>query len=365
MDVAPTRDDTYPSPQRQEVEGLVQSVVALLSPERTTLYIPSREGLMVIAANTEVVGGTRLLSLGAYRPRRVIENDEVAANAAVDEEWIRERTGIERRRFADADEDIAYMAIAAGRAALEAADMSPDLVELVVLASCTQRFPIPSSAPAIAHGLGISSPGAFDLNAVCAGFSYALASASALVRVGAARVALVVASERNSDWTHPGAADVYPIFGDGAGAALVGASETTGIGPVVWGSDGGRAGFIGLAGDPARIRMDGPLVFKWAVETMPRVAHEACARAGVGIDDIAWLVPHQANLRIVDLVAARLGFDLTRVTRDVIECGNTSAASIPMALCRLREERGATGDLALLLGFGAGLGFAGQVVALP
>lgn len=260
------------------------------------------------------------------------------------------------------------MAARAGRAALADAGVSPQDVDLLIVATATHQRPMPAVAPQAAHALGCERAGTFDLNAACAGFTYALTTASSLVRTRAARTALVVGAERLTDWTSPAVTDTFAIMADGAGAVVVEGSGQDDIRPVVWGNDGGRADYIEMPDDDAapEVRMRGPLVYKWAVEALPDVARRACDAAGVALEDISWLVPHQANVRILDTVAASLGIPSERVARDLSRTGNTSSASIPLALSALREQGHARdGEYVLLLGFGAGLTYSGLVVRMP
>jgi 3-oxoacyl-[acyl-carrier-protein] synthase III len=313
--------------------------------------------------------GSSLTGIAGYRPVNRVTNDELAPRTTVDAQWIVERTGILSRHHAGEDEDIVTMAAEAGTKAMAMADVGPHDVDLVILATATRHQRMPGAAPQVATRIGLPAAGAFDLNAVCAGFTYAMAMASNAVRSGDARHVLVVGAERTSDWINPQTPDTFVIFGDGAGAAVVSRSCEDGIGPAVWGSDGARAGVLGLTrfpGGDEYVTMDGPLVYKWSTAKMPPVARLACERAGVSLSEIDWLVPHQANRRIIDTLARTLAFPDDRVARDVVETGNTSAASVPLALSRLYESgRTSPGDRVLLLGFGAGLTYAGQVVRMP
>ncbi|MGX2992956.1 beta-ketoacyl-ACP synthase III [Streptomyces sp. JNUCC 64] len=323
------------------------------------------------------VPGARVLGVGAYRPARVVGNAEVAGPIGSSDEWIRRRSGIATRRFAAADDTVVSMAVAASVKALAQAGVAPDEVDTVLLASMSHREQSPPAAPRVAHRLGAVGAGAMDLGAACAGFCHALATADSLIRSGNSRYVVVVGSERMTDIVDPGDRGTAFLFGDGAGAVVVGPAAEPGIGPVVWGSEGDRHRAIahqapwpapgdGPAG-PATLRMDGPAVFRWAVATVPRTAAAALAAAGLTTADLAAFVPHQANLRIVDGAATALGLPPhVVVARDVVHAGNTSAASIPLAVDGLLA-RGAVprGGLALLVGFGAGLNHAAQVVALP
>jgi 3-oxoacyl-[acyl-carrier-protein] synthase-3 len=219
----------------------------------------------------------------------------------------------------------------------------------------------------VAYRLGIPRPGSFDLNAGCAGFCYALGMASDAIRTGDARTALVVGAERLTDVTDLSDRATAVIFADGAGAAVVTAADEPGIGPVAWGSDGDQHNAIEIAAGSSTMTMAGQAVYRWATTKLTDTLVQAMERAGVGPADIDVFAPHQANLRIVESMAKRLGFrDDVVIARDIVQSGNTSAASVPLALSALRESGEAkSGDLALVLGYGAGLTFAGQVLVLP
>ncbi|MFD0203597.1 MULTISPECIES: beta-ketoacyl-ACP synthase 3 [Saccharothrix] len=314
------------------------------------------------------VRGSRISGVGGYRPERVVTNEELASRTTVSAQWIEERTGIRQRRYAADGENVVSMAIAAGAAAIKAADLVPDDVDLVMLATSSREQLAPAGAPQVASGLGAGGAGAFDLNAVCAGFTFGLSVASDAVRTGQAEHVLVVGADKLSPMIGPELPDTYAIFADGAGAVVVSADEHEHIGQAVWGSDGTRSTVIESKTRPdglVRATMDGPVVYRWATGQMPAVAHAACARFGVTIDDITWFVPHQANRRITDTIARALKVPGDRVVTDITETGNTSAASIPLALSTLADSgRAAPGDLALLLGFGSGLSHAGLVARL-
>jgi 3-oxoacyl-[acyl-carrier-protein] synthase-3 len=311
--------------------------------------------------------GARILGLGAYRPRRRVTNDELAQVMETNDEWIQSRVGIAERRWASEDETLVEMAVAAGGKALAASGLAPDEVDLVILASASLKEPIPGIGPQVGYRLGIPRPGAFDLNAGCAGFCYALESASAAIRAGSARNVLVVGVERLTDVVDKGDRSTAVIFADGAGAAVVGASEEPGIGPVAWGSDGDQFSAIEIAAGTGTMTMAGQAVYRWATTRLTDTLFQAMESAGVDPKDVDVFAPHQANLRIVESMSKRLGFgEDVVVARDVVQSGNTSAASIPLALTALMESGEAkSGDLALVLGYGAGLTFAGQVLTLP
>ena len=310
--------------------------------------------------------GARILGLGHYRPAKVMTNADIAKVVDTSDEWIRSRVGVATRHVAADDESVVDMAVAAGGKALAAAGVDAGDIDLVVTATCTLEASLPGASATVATRLGIPSPGAFDLNAACAGFCYGLSVANDAIRSGSAGRVLLIGAEKLSAWVDWTDRSTCIIFGDGAGAAVVGPSGTTGIGPVVWGSDGNKASAIQISQRGAPIQMEGQTVFRWATTIMGGVALEACRRAGVSPKEIRVAVPHQANLRIVDAIVRQLGATEAVVARDIVDSGNTSAASVPLALSRLVETGEArTGDPALLLAFGAGLTFAGQVIACP
>ena len=313
--------------------------------------------------------GARIMAFGGYQPDTVVTNDDLARRVDTNDEWIRARVGIESRRIAGPEESVEDMATAAGGKALAASGLSPADIDLVIVATCSPILPMPSVAAMTAHRLGISAPGAFDLNAACAGFCYALATAADLVRGGSARNALVIGAEKMSDWVDWDDRSTCIIFADGAGAAVVTATADgapSGIGPVVWGSAGDQGHKIVVTSRTGAITQDGQAVFRWATTAMAPVALEACERAGVKPSDLSAFIPHQANLRIVEAIARRLGIPRDKVADDIIHAGNTSSASIPLALSRMAEQgRLQPGTPALLLGFGAGLSYAAQVITVP
>jgi 3-oxoacyl-[acyl-carrier-protein] synthase-3 len=310
-----------------------------------------------------------ILGLGEYRPARVVTNAGLIErmNADLTDAWIQTRTGIASRGLAAADESVAMMAAGAAGKALAAAGVEAADVDLVLLASCTQRRPVPGGAAEVGALLGATNAGAFDLNAACAGFCYGLSVASDAVRAGSARYVLVIGAERLSDWLDSGDTDTTILFGDGAGAALVGPAAEPGIGPVVWGSDGSGAELIAVPMGGSSLRMEGRAVFRWATTAMAPVGRRACEAAGVAPTELAAFVPHQANGRIISALARTLGLPPEVVVADdITDTGNTSAASVPLALARLvRTGAVPAGGLALLLGFGAGLTYASQVVRFP
>ncbi|HLX46756.1 MAG TPA: beta-ketoacyl-ACP synthase III [Streptosporangiaceae bacterium] len=313
--------------------------------------------------------GARILAFGGYQPANEVTNDDLARTVDTSDEWIRARVGIASRRIAGPDESVPDMAVAAGGKAIAASGLSPADIDLVIVATCTHEVQIPNVSATVAHRLGITAPAAYDLNAACAGFCYALAGASDAVRAGSARHVLVIGAEKLSQWVDWTDRSTCIIFADGAGAAVVGPAAgpgQAGIGPVAWGSAGDLAGTIQIADRNSFITQEGQAVFRWATTKLHPVAQAACAKAGVDPQDLAAFVPHQANLRIMESLARQLGVPRERVADDIVHAGNTSSASIPLALSRMieRDELG-SGEHALLLGFGAGLSYAAQVITMP
>ncbi|GII54883.1 3-oxoacyl-[acyl-carrier-protein] synthase 3 protein 4 [Planotetraspora thailandica] len=315
---------------------------------------------------TQGAPGARVLAFGGYQPADVVTNDDLARRIDTNDEWIQSRVGIKERRIAGPQESEIDLAVQAGGKALAASGLSSSDIDLVIVATCTLEAQIPNASARVANRLGIEAPGAFDVNAACAGFCYALAAASDAVRAGTATNVLVVGTEKLSQWVDWDDRTTAVIFADGAGAAVVGPSDTPRIGPVAWGSAGDKAEAIAVKDRGSFLQQEGQTVFRWATTALHPVAKLACERAGVDPAELAAFVPHQANLRIVEAIARKLGADNAVVARDIVLAGNTSAASIPLALSRM-IERGEvpSGGLALLLGFGAGLTYASQVIELP
>jgi 3-oxoacyl-[acyl-carrier-protein] synthase-3 len=308
---------------------------------------------------------SRIVGIGEYRAARTVSNDELSRTLDTSDEWIRQRTGIARRQLAGRTESVVSMAAGASTKALADAGVDPARVGQVILASCTMPQPIPGGSAQVAEAIGAVNAGAYDLNAACAGFCYALAAASDAVRSGSAEYVVVAASERLSDWIDWSDRSSAILFADGAGSVVVGPADAAGIGPLVSGSDGTAAGLIDMT-DADKLRLDGPAVFRWATTSLGAVARDVCAAAGVAPSQLAAFIPHQANQRIITAIARQLDAPDLVVAGDIVDAGNTSSASIPLALARLRREGKVTaGDRALTLAFGAGLTWAGTVVTVP
>ncbi|GAA4615715.1 ketoacyl-ACP synthase III [Actinoallomurus liliacearum] len=310
--------------------------------------------------------GARILAFGHYQPSNVVTNDDLAKTVDTNDEWIQSRVGIKQRRIAGPEESVVDMAVQAGGKALASSGLSPEDIDLVIVATCTQEAQIPNASARVADRLGIAAPGAYDVNAACAGFCYALSNASDAVRAGSARNVLVVGSEKLSQWVDWTDRSTSIIFADGAGAAVVTGSEEAAVGPVVWGSAGDMADRIYIKDRTSFLFQEGQAVFRWATTALHPIAREACERAGVDPSELAAFIPHQANLRIIEAIARKLKAENAIVADDIVNAGNTSAASIPLALSRMIEHGDVpSGAPALLIGFGAGMTYAAQVVRIP
>lgn len=321
---------------------------------------------------------SRIISLGAARGDLVVPNDDLVGPIDSSDEWIRQRTGIIERRRASADVDAVDLAEQAAREAIAKAGIDPTEVDAVIVATISNEVQTPSMATLLTDRIGATPAAAYDVSAACAGYTYGIAQADALIRGGLARYVVVVGAEKLSDFANPTDRSISFLLGDGAGAAVVGPSEETGIGPTLWGSDGSKWESVGMdrptkeafddkEGGFPTLRQDGQTVFRWAVWEMAKVAREAVEKSGLQPEDLTAFVPHQANMRIIDEFAKQLGLpESVLIARDIQTTGNTSAASIPLAMHRLLQEHPeASGGYALQIGFGAGLVYGAQVVRMP
>jgi 3-oxoacyl-(acyl-carrier-protein) synthase III len=329
------------------------------------------------------LGHSRILSVGTYRPKRQVPNSEIVDRIDSTDEWIVQRTGIESRRFAGDDETVISMAKAACEMALHRAQLSIEDIDTVILSTISYPFQAPSAATELINELGNPKAAAFDLSAACAGFCYGVGLASDLVRSGTSRNVLVIGVEKLSDYTDPNDRATAFIFADGAGAVIIGQSDQPRIGTTIWGSDADSRdaitltpSFLDFKKNPDKgvaelgwpnIAQQGQVVFRWAVYSMSKVGLKALEAAGVTVDELGAFIPHQANIRIIETMAKEMKIpDSVLIADDIRTNGNTSAASIPLAMDRILEEHPELhGKLALLIGYGAGLVYAGQVVELP
>lgn len=309
---------------------------------------------------------SRLLALGHYQPAKVLTNDDLAEMVDTSDEWIRTRVGIRTRHVADKDESVSDMATQAAEKALANAGLAADEIDLVVVATCTAVDRSPNMAARVAHRLGIPSPATLDVNTACSGFPHALATADHAISAGSATKALVIGVEKLTDFTDWSDRTTCVLVGDGAGAAVIVASEKPEISPVVWGSVPDMGHAVLIEAPTNTFSQDGQAVYRWATTTLPAIAQQVCERAGITPEELGGVVLHQANLRIIEPVARKIGAVNAVIARDVVESGNTSAASIPLAFSKL-VERGEIpkGAPVLLFGFGGGLSYAGQIVRCP
>jgi 3-oxoacyl-[acyl-carrier-protein] synthase-3 len=313
--------------------------------------------------------GSRVVALGHYQPERVLTNDELATMVETNDEWIQSRVGIRERRIAAPDESVDEMAWRAADKAIANAGIDVAEIDYVIVATCTAIDRSPNVAARVAARLGLGTPAAIDLNTACSGFAYAMATADQAIRAGAASKAVVIGVEKLSDWTDWTDRTTCVLIGDGAGAAVLVADdsdEAAGVGPVVWGSVPEMSDAVRIEGREGPFQQEGLSVFRWATTQLPAIAQQVCEKAGLKPEDLGGVVLHQANLRIIEPLAKRLGAVNAVVARDVVESGNTSAASIPIALSKLVEKREIpSGAPVLLFGFGGGLTYAGQVIRCP
>ncbi|AQU68868.1 ketoacyl-ACP synthase III [Streptomyces niveus] len=320
----------------------------------------------------------RIMGVGGYRPTRVVPNEVILETIDSSDEWIRSRSGIATRHWASDEETVAMMSIEASGKAIADAGITPEQIDGVIVSTVSHFKQTPAVATEIADRIGAGKPAAFDISAGCAGFGYGLTLAKGMVVEGSARYVLVIGVERLSDLTDLEDRATAFLFGDGAGAVVVGPSQEPQIGPTVWGSEGDKSNTImqtvpwddyrrGTVERFPALTQEGQAVFRWAVFEMAKIAQQALDAAGITSADLDVFIPHQANMRIIDSMVKTLKLpEHVTVARDVETTGNTSAASIPLAMERLLATGQAkSGDTALVIGFGAGLVYAATVVTLP
>lgn len=314
----------------------------------------------------------RILSVGGARGSRVVTNEEMCTIIDSTPEWIEQRTGITERRWVAEGEDALSLALEASKKAIERSGLTTDQIDTVIVSTVSHYMNTPSMATLVANELGMGAPAAFDISAACAGFCYGVGMADSLVRGGTSRNVLVIGSEVLSEYTDFSDRTTAFLFGDGAGAVVIGPSEVPAIGPTVWGSDPAAHEVIEIddwrevEGRPF-IHMEGRKVFRWATTTIADKAAEALELSGLSPEELDVFIPHQANNRITDSMLRHLKLpEDVVVARDICRVGNTSAASVPLAMEALLESgQASSGQSALIVGFGAGLVFAGQVITLP
>ena len=316
---------------------------------------------------------SRIVGTGGYLPPKVVTNDDLAKQMDTSDEWIRTRTGIRQRHIAEPSQASSDLGVEASRAALAAARIAPREIDLIIVATATPDYIFPSTACIMQAKLGIKGCAAFDIQAVCSGFVYALVIADKLIRSGQHRCALVVGTEvysRILDWNDRGTA---VLFGDGAGAVVLRADSKPGIMASALHADGSYVDILSVPGNVCGgkivgspfLQMDGQAVFKFAVKVLDEVARETLAICGLTTLDIDWLIPHQANVRILESTARKLGIDMSKVIVTVDRHGNTSAASVPLALdVAIRDGRIKPGHKVMLQGVGGGFTWGASLVEM-
>ena len=316
---------------------------------------------------------SRIVGTGSYLPPRVVTNDELSKKIDTTDAWIQERTGIKQRHVADEAQTSSDLALEASRRALEAAGVEASDLDLIVVATSTPDFIFPSTACLLQAKLGVKGSAAFDIQAVCSGFVYGLATADNFIRAGTHKRALVVGAEvfsRILDWNDRG---TCVLFGDGAGAVVLAAAEQPGIHASVLRADGGQAGILSVPGNVCGgriigspfLQMQGSQVFKFAVRVLDEVARETVAAAGMTLADVDWLIPHQANIRILEATAKKLGLPRERLVVTVDHHANTSAASVPLALDEfVRAGKIKAGHKVMMQGVGGGFTWGASLVTM-
>ncbi len=322
--------------------------------------------------------GARVSGIGTYRPKLIVKNNDISAKINSSDEWIRERSGIIERRYANDDETVVSMAVQACNEAINNSGISPNDIDLVILATATNPAQLPNLAMEIAHEIKATNAGAFDIGAACSGFTYAISMANSSIISGDSKNVIVVGSERMTDFVSEFDRGTAFLFADGAGAFVISESNEFQISNSVWGADGSLKDWICMTknwpefydnpkdGFPS-LKMEGQKVFRWAITEMVGIAQRILDEAGITVNDLGAFVPHQANMRITDHIAKSLKLPAhVAIARDGTTMGNTTAATIPLALDTLKKNGEVkSGELALLLGFGAGLAYCGQVVVVP
>jgi 3-oxoacyl-[acyl-carrier-protein] synthase III len=318
---------------------------------------------------------------GKYLPKKVITNHDIAASLDTSDEWIRSRTGISERRLASCNETATSMAIASAQLALEKAGLTPSVIDLIIVATATQEYRFPATACLVQHALGAINAGAYDLSAACSGFIYALTMGAAIIQSGLAKTVLVIGSETISRFLNERDSKTYPLFGDGAGALVLQADERPGgVLSTILGADGSRAEHLSLLSGNCKnnrphqyleniddscqtIKMDGPKIHRFAIQTIGRVTRQVCDKIGLNLEEISLFIPHQANMRIIESAFKQINISRDKVFTNLNKYGNTGAASIPIGLCEAIEEgRIQNKDKLVLIGFGGGLSWGATLV---
>ena len=367
MDAAVERStrqfETSPLVHQTAASGKVSSAVS-------ATLIPTEATSRRTSQRTNSLLGVQILSTGSYVPDRIVTNEDLRAQCGVDPEWIIQRTGIHQRRYCRPEQATSDLCIEAGRRAIRNGRVDPSEIDLLVVGTFTPDYSCPSTACLVQDKLGLDC-GAFDVQAACAGFMYALVTAAQYVATGNSQMALVIGGDCNSRIVNPNDQRIAPLFGDGAGAVLLTAGDPhQGLLCYQVGSDGGGGGLLDRKSGGTKypttredldeglqfLHMDGRNVFKWAVQTVSNTIELMLNRTGIDIDDVSLYLMHQANVRIIDNVAEQLGLPADKLFKNLHKYGNTSAGSIPIALDEaIQADRVHRGDTLLMTGFGAGL----------
>ncbi len=359
---------TTSAPSRAEID--VHAVREELTTAASVPAADAVEPAFRSSTRTQKLMGIGIQGIGSALPANVVTNKDLEEQRGFDPEWISKRTGIQERRRAAPGESTGKLAIRAARKAIAAAGISASEIDLVVVGTFTPDYQCPSTACLVQHELDLDAP-AFDVQAACSGFMYALATGGQYVATGNAQTALIIGADIVSNWTDPADRKVAPLFGDGAGAVILQAGGSDqGLLSYQLGADGGGADLlicpVGGSMEPPQphtigegrhyLKMDGRKVFKWAVQTVTESIRLVLDRSGFSIDDVSLFVLHQANIRIIDRAMSDLGISADKVLSNVDRVGNTSAASIPLVLDEaMQAKRINRGDLVMMFGFGAGL----------
>ncbi|WP_159612716.1 beta-ketoacyl-ACP synthase III [Glutamicibacter sp. JC586] len=314
--------------------------------------------------------GSKVVAFGHFQPERIVPNTELEKLVETSDEWITRRVGIEERRWGTGVETVDSMAIKASEMALSnATDITAADIDMIIVATCTATDRSPNMAARVANALGMEQgPATMDVNVACSGFAHAVGLAQGAIATGSAKNALVIGSEMLTDYTDFTDRTTCVLTADGAGAFIITASEDNGISPVVWGSVPSLSDAVRIETENnMKFAQNGQSVYRWTVTQLPKIASKIIETAGLKPVELDAIVLHQANLRIIEPLAEKIGAPNARVATDVVHSGNTSAASMPLALSKMMasDEPLASGSKVLLFAFGGGLAYAGQIITIP
>ncbi|PRA12326.1 3-oxoacyl-ACP synthase [Arthrobacter sp. MYb211] len=314
--------------------------------------------------------GSKVVAFGHFQPERIVPNTELEKLVETSDEWITRRVGIQERRWGTGVETVDSMAIKAAKMALDnAEDIDATDIDLIIVATCTAEDRSPNMAARVAQALDMEQgPATMDVNAACSGFAHAVGLAQGSIAAGSSTKALVIGAEMLTDYTDFTDRTSCVLTADGAGAFIITASETAEISPVVWGSVPSLSDAVRIeAENDMKFAQNGQSVYRWTVTQLPKIASKIIERADMKPEELDAIVLHQANLRIIEPLAEKIGAPNARVATDVVYSGNTSAASVPLALSKLMasDDPLPSGSKALLFAFGGGLSYAGQIITIP